>query len=63
MHDSIETLPRPLLGIMQQNVILNNLQSCVMVSELNWCVFIAFRSLNALIGRQGRKSATGDTLS
>ncbi|KAG2071955.1 hypothetical protein BDR04DRAFT_1097626 [Suillus decipiens] len=26
----------PLLGIMQQNVTLNNLQSCVSVRELNW---------------------------
>lgn len=26
----------PLLGIMQQNVSLNNLQSCVSVRELNW---------------------------
>lgn len=29
-------LNSPLLGIMEQNVSLNNLQSCVKVAELNW---------------------------
>lgn len=35
MHDSLK-LHRPLLDIMQANVKLNQLESSVLVSELNW---------------------------